>query len=224
MRLSVLTAIVLTIASIAAGQESAAAQGKFPHVVVDVKAKQVRVECEALDVEAPLEFFCCVKGTNEHEAMLRTEARPSDIHTGLLMLGMKPGSPVRYIEAEKKWLPPTGDGVKISVEYEKEGKTIKAVAHRWMVNVTTKKEMPELTWVFAGSRVMPDGKYAADVTGYVVSVVNFDLTMIDVPELASSANETLEWKINRDLVPPKGTKVTMILEPAVQAASKPVTP
>ena len=115
--------------------------------------------------------------------------------------------------------------MKISVEYEKEGKVVREAANRWMVNVKTKKEMPELTWVFAGSRVMPEGKYAADVTGYVVSVVNFDLTMIDVPALASSADETLEWKINKDLVPAKGTKVTMILEPAKDApATKPVTP
>ena len=50
---------------------------------------------------------------------------------------------------------------------------------------------------------MPDGKYAADLTGSVVSIVNFDLTMIDVPELASNANETLEWEFNPDVCPKK---------------------
>ena len=79
-----------------------------------------------------------------------------------------------------------------------------------------------MDWVFDGSRMLPDGRYAADLTGYVVSIVNFDLTMIDVPELASNANETLEWEYNPDLVPPLGTHVTMIIEPAGgQATTQP---
>ena len=73
-----------------------------------------------------------------------------------------------------------------------------------MRSVKTKQQMPALYWVFDGSRLLPDGRYAADLTGYVVSIVNFDLTMIDVPELASNANETLEWEYNPDWVPAEG--------------------
>src|SRR5436309_3522993 len=64
-----------------------------------------------------------------------------------------------------------------------------------------------------------DGKYAADTTVYIVSVVNFDLTVIDIPELASSANETLEWEYNPDVVPAKGATVWMIIEPAGKDAT-----
>jgi hypothetical protein len=83
-----------------------------------------------------------------------------------------------------------------------------------MRDVKTKKTMPPLTWVFAGSRQMEDGSYAADTTGYTISVVNFDLTLIDIPQLASNANETLEWERNPELAPPAGTKVTLVIEPA----------
>src|SRR4051812_11679746 len=44
--------------------EKAPAVAKFPFLDVDVKARQVRVECEALRVAAPLEFFLCSAGTN----------------------------------------------------------------------------------------------------------------------------------------------------------------
>ena len=87
-------------------------------------------------------------------------------------------------------------------------------AYRWMRDVKTKKEPHAFSWVFTGSRVMPDGKYAADVTGYLISIVNFDLTVIDIPELASSANETLGWERNPDTAPKAGTKVWMVIEPA----------
>src|SRR5215208_6192924 len=58
--------------------------GKLPFVTFDATKRQVRVECEALGVEAPLEFFCVRVGGSEHESVLRTPAKPSDIHTALL--------------------------------------------------------------------------------------------------------------------------------------------
>jgi hypothetical protein len=187
--------------------------GKLPHLEFDLDKKQVRVECEALDTTAPLEFLCCETGTNEYESLLRSSVIPSNLHTALLAIGLKPGSPVTYSEALKKLIPPSGPPLRISLEYEKDGKTIHSLAQHWLRDDKTKKEPPHFGWVFAGSRVMPDGKYAADMTGYIVSVVNFDLTMIDVPELASSANETLEWERNPDVAPKAGTKVWMIIEP-----------
>lgn len=195
--------------------------GHLNHVEFDVEKKVVRVECEALAVNAPLEFFCCVRGTNEHESVLRTEAKPSDIQIGLLAIGLKPGSPIRYNQAAQTWIPPQGPPLHITVEFQKDGKTVSYPGYRWLRNLKTKQEPKAFTWVYAGSRVMPDGKFAADVTGYAVSIVNFDLTMIDIPELASSSNETLEWERNADLMPKLGTKVWMILEPAGKVAAMP---
>lgn len=188
---------------------------KMPHVSVDVKKREIRVEAEVLNPQMALEFFCCLAGTAEHEAVLRTEARPSHVHLGLLMLGLQPGEPVRFSKAADKWLPPHGPPLHISVEWDgKDGKRVRVPAYKMMRGVKSKAPMPPTTWIFAGSRVMDDGKYAADTTGYLVSVVNFDLTVIDLPELHSNANETLEWEYNPDVVPQKGTKVWMILEPA----------
>ncbi|MDB5320999.1 MAG: hypothetical protein JWN40_2630 [Phycisphaerales bacterium] len=193
---------------------------KMPHMLVDVPHKQLRVECQVLNPQMPLEFFCCMTGTAEHEAVLRSQVLPSHLHLGLLMLGLQPGEPVRFSKAADKWLPPHGPPLQIFCEWTgKDGKSVRTPAYRMMRNVKTKKPMPAMTWIFAGSRVMEDGKYAADTTGYIVSVVNFDLTVIDIPELASSANETLEWEYNPDVVPPKGSTVWMVIEPAGKEAT-----
>jgi hypothetical protein len=184
------------------------------HIQVDAKARQVSIDCEALNVAIPLEFFCVTKGGNEHESVLRTPAKPSDIHFALLMLGLTPGAPATFVPSSRVWLPPHGPPLKITCRYVLNGREMDVPAYRMMRSINSKKEMPMAVWVFDGSRVMPDGVYAADVTGYVVSICNFDLTMIDVPQLVSNANETLEWEYNPDLVPPKGTPVTMVIEPA----------
>jgi hypothetical protein len=216
-----LLALIASFLFSAGGVLADSKKGKLPHVEFDVDHRQVRVECEALNVDAPLEFFCCVTGTNEHESVLRTLAKPSDIQIGLLALGLKPGRPMSFSEALNKWFPPEGPPVHINVEYEKDGKTFNYPASRWLRDIKTKKSPGVFTWVFAGSRVMPDGKFAADITGYVVSIVNFDLTLIDIPELKSSANETLEFERNPDLMPKTGTKVWMILEPLGGKEAKP---
>ncbi len=211
-----LSLMMLFVGSARAGDGKAPttqAGAKMPHVEVDTHKKQVRVECDTVNAEMPLEFLCCAADTHEYEAVMRTGAKASHIHMALLMVGLQPGEPVHYVEAEKKWAAPRGAAVGISCEFEKEGKTVVVPAYRMMRNVKTKKEMPATHWVFAGSRLSEDG-YAADGTGYVVTVVNFDMALIDVPELASSSNETLEWEINPEVCPKKGTKVTMILEAA----------
>ena len=191
--------------------------GKLPFLDVDVKHKRVRLECESTGCTAPLEFFCCVTGTNDYESVLRSKVKPSHLHLALLMIGLEPGQGVHYDPAAQKLIPPSGSPLKMTCEFEKNGRRVTVPAEALMRDVKSKKPAPKFTWVFAGSRVM-NGQYAGDQTGYLVSVVNFDLTVIDVAAIASSANETLEWETNFDVCPPKDARVTLIIEPAAQAA------
>src|SRR4051794_39576982 len=87
--------------------------GKLPHIDVDVQHKQVRVECEAVRADYPLEFLAVVRNGNEYESIVRSDAKPSDMHLALLMIGLKPGEPVHYSESTKTWLPPTGPPIVI---------------------------------------------------------------------------------------------------------------
>lgn len=204
--------------AVAQDQPAPAKTGKLPGVEFDIEKKVVRVECEALEVNAPLEFFVCLAGTAEHEAVMRTAAKPSHIHTALLAVGLKPGQPLTFLDATKKWLPPQGPPLQMTVEFMKDGQKVSYPAYRWIRDIKTKKEPRAFTWIFAGSRVTPEGRYGADDTGYIVTLVNFDYAMIDLPDLASNANDLLEFERNADLMPPKGTKVTLVIEPAGKVA------
>src|SRR3954462_4274748 len=83
-----------------------------------------------------------------------------------------------------------------------------------MVSRQTKKEAQPFTWIFTGSKVMDDGKYAADAVGYLVSVLNNELTVIDISELAGRDLESREWDRNGALLPPVGATIWMVIEPA----------
>jgi hypothetical protein len=197
--------------------------GRLPHLDVDLKTKTVRMECESINIFGPLEFLVCGTGKNEYESVLRSDARPSHLHLALLMIGLQPGHPIEYDETAKKWLAPSGPALKMSMEFEKDGRTVTIPAEQSMRAMKTKKPMPEVTWVFTGSKIMPDKRYAADATGYLVSVVNFELTPIDFPELESNSNDTLLWETNPDVVPPTGTKVTLIIQPSDKLKPPPPT-
>jgi hypothetical protein len=186
--------------------------GELPHLRVDVGKRQVRMECEAVNAPSPLEFFVCAAGGAEHETVLRSRAKASHLHLALLMAGVEPGDPVRR-EREGKWLPPRGVLLKITCEFEKEGKKVSVPAQRMMRDLKSKKELPPIRWVFVGSKVMEDGRYAADVTGYLIPVVNFELAVLDVPQLRSSSNETLEWEVNPEVAPARESKVWLVIEP-----------
>ena len=203
---------LLAAAPVVAADEPADKVGKMAHLEFSVAKHWVRVECEAMAVNAPLEFFCCLNGTNEHESVLRSAVRPSDLHTALLAIGLKPGEPMTYSESLNKWFPPHGPPLRITVEFTKDGKTVTYPAYRWLREVKSHKECPSFSWVFCGSRTK-EGRYAADDTGYIVSIVNFDFAVIDIPSFASSNNDLLEWERNADLMPAKGTPVWMVIEP-----------
>src|SRR5690348_200783 len=143
---------------------TAAGVGKLPFIEVDRAKKQLRVECESLHIEGPLEFFCCVKNTNDYESVIASRVRPSHLHLGLLALGLTPGSTVRFDEQKQKWDPPHGPPLHISVEFEKDGKMVRLPATKLMRDMKTKKSMPEFTWIFSGSRVTADKRYAGDAT------------------------------------------------------------
>src|SRR5688572_11311981 len=87
----------------AATAPAAAKVGRLPFLEFDARTRQVRVECETLGVDMPLEFFAVVNNGPEHEALVRSKVKPSDLHTALLAVGLKPGAPVTWSEATKKW-------------------------------------------------------------------------------------------------------------------------
>lgn len=188
---------------------------RFPFVEVDREAREVRVESTMIAVDMPIEFLVIADGGPDHEAVLRTRAKPSHVHAGLLLLGLEPGSPVRYVEATRSSVAPFGPPLRLSVRWvDAQGTTRNAPATSFLRSLRDGKSMPDQPFIFAGSMVRDeDGTYAADLAGYLVSIVNFELSPIDVPRLASSSNELLEWELNRDHVPAAGTPVTLIISP-----------
>jgi hypothetical protein len=190
----------------------------LPHVQVDVPRHQVRVDCQAVKATYPLEFVAVRTNTNEYEALVHTDARPSDLHLALLFLGLQPGTPIHFDPATNTWLPPTGPLLNLRFEYVDHGKTINVPAWAWMRDVNTRQAATGYQWCFTGSQIS-NGVYAADATGSLIGLINNPVSVIDVPALKSRALDARQWERNGDAMPATNTPVTLIISPAAAPAA-----
>jgi hypothetical protein len=191
------------------------------HIVLETQGGQRRVRVQAVVClrEGVLEQLLCRKNTKEHEAILAADIDARQLHLALLAAGAKAGSPVKY---EPKYTPASGTTIKVTLEYQKDGKTVSVPGQDWVRDSKTRKTMP-YPWVFAGSVLYPnpdDPKqppfYAAN-DGDVICVSNFPDAMLDLP-----VNSPKDWDAGRlfeaftERIPPLQTAVSVILEPAVE--------
>ena len=183
-------------------------------VWIDPPGKRVVVAGRVALADGPIEFFACPPKTKEHESVVVVDASARLVHTALLAIGLKPGSPASFDGAYR---PATGDAVAVEVCWrDTEGEHC-LPAQRWVRDSRTGKQL-DCHWVFAGSQFWKDPStgveyYQAD-GGDLVCVSNFPTAMLDLPIASSQANEALLFEAFAERIPPRGTPVELIFTKA----------
>ena len=202
-----------------------------PAVTVDKDKKAVVVEAVIAPREVlkdgdgkfqiyPIEVFAthtkAAGAQKAHETVINVTAKPSEVHKGLESLGLKPGKP-GFVGRAK----PAGPEVKMSLEFEKDGKTVRIPAEDAVIQVKAGKPLsavPGFKWLFTGSQMtMPDPEkddlaYGADFTKTLIGIFPVTNEVVIQSNQEEGAGEKLE--VNKAVVPPIGTKVKLIIEPA----------
>lgn len=196
------------------------------HVWLETEGKRRRVRVEASvclrQGNYGLECLLCRKQQKEYESVLATAADAQVIHAALIAAGAQPGSPVSF---DKGFKPPSGSRIKVSLEYEDQGKLVTAPAGFWVRDVKTKKAL-DSEWVFAGSILWPnpDGDdkpkiYAANAEGGYVYIINMPTAMLDLPiQNRPGAPENRSYEPFTEHIPEVGTPVMVIFEPVAEKA------
>jgi hypothetical protein len=186
-------------------------------VWIDGKNKQVVIEGQVCLTRGMLEMFAVPKGTKEHEAVVSVNCKAAPVHAALLAVGAVPGSTVKY---RPSFIPAKGPKVEVLVYWtDEKGKQQKARAQEWVRDTKTKKAM-EYPWVFGGSGFFTDpqtgNEYYQAESGDLICVSNFGDAMLDLPIESTDSNDDLEFEAFTEHIPPKGTKVTVVLAPEVE--------
>ena len=203
---------------VAAGETKKVPVGKNVTLEIQGEKRSVRINAEVCLREGILEQLLTRKRTKEHEAILAAEIDARDVHLALTLAGAEPGKVVQF---RPKLAAPTGTTVKIFLEYESKGQTMRVPAQQWVRNIKSKKDFHS-DWVFAGSVLIPnpEGKdkkpfYGAN-DGDVITICNFESACIDVPFLNTKDNADLEFEAHTERIPALKTPVSVILEPVLE--------
>lgn len=207
---------------------------KLPGLTINSKDRCLDVEASVCLDGGALELIACTKGSKEHESVIVVAARPIHIHTALLLLGAKNGSPARREaigDQEARWvdLPPKGDLIDVFLEFKDSAgklteRPISDFITRSSLNAPSPGAIPTegdkaprfpSTFIFAGSQVVDSGPgpktYLAERSGHVISIATFGDEMLCLPEVHSQDNGALMWSIDPTHLPKKGTPVTLRL-------------
>jgi len=209
----------------------------MPGVKINLEEWSVDVEASVCEDFGLLEVIACVKGTREHESVVRTEAKPSHIHTALLLLGAQPGSPAMHqmLEGDPprfRTILPSGSPVDVYlVVKDEKGVAKERPIHEFIIRAPEmydavgqqvrdedkkKENFPTKTFIFAGSVLLPpegDGprRYLADTEGNIISISTFGDEVLCLPDIHEKANESLVWQADSDLL--GAGNVTLRLRP-----------
>jgi hypothetical protein len=164
-----------------------------------------------------LEGLLTRKNTKEHEYILTAEADGMMIHAALLAAGAESGAPVKF---QPQYKPASGTVIKVSLRYEKDGKTVTVPAQQWIRNLKSKKDL-EQDWVFGGSHLIKDPDdpkkvfYLAN-QGDFICVANQESAMLDLPIMSARNPDDRLFEPNTERIPPIGTKVEVVFEPVLK--------
>jgi len=182
-----------------------------PGVRIDWTEHTVEVDARVVLREGLIELFACTPGTREYESIVVVRGSPTHVYQAMGLVGLEPGSPVRYDEKLQRLLPPTGQALDILVRYRKAGAERTVSGRRWLMDVEKRRPPKSLPWVFAGSRVLGDGRLGAENDGTVVCVVDFDTALIAVGACHTADDAALWLAANTKEIPPVGTPCTLLI-------------
>lgn len=189
--------------------------GFVPITVDDADAPLVYLEQVLCGRESPE-----IHAGKEHESLVATNAKGSHIHAGLLLLGLEPGSPVRWSTNEDGSIashPATGPRVQVEFLWvDEDGKSQRRAPQHWIRHAESKEQFPDGDWLFSGSLFVTFGGnevYDADRSGTLIGLTSFGTEVLswEIPIHHESGIAAPVWSANNDTVPPFETPVRVRL-------------
>jgi hypothetical protein len=155
------------------------------------------------------------KGKKAHEIVVSIDINPSEVHKGLVDLGLKPGKAAKGENSKAE-----GPEVKVFLELPGADGIAKRVSFdKILIDPKTKKAAPKMTFRFTGSVMSaidptkPDEKkYGADLTGTLIALFPVTDETVLQTDWTMKEEKYLKLDVNPDVLPKEGTALKLIIE------------
>ncbi len=158
-----------------------------------------------------IELLATAPGGKEHESVMVLNCNPALLQTALILIGLEQGGGANQQGSDS---PIYGDFVYAYIQWG-EGKKQKLVrAETFILDQKSNRPMLNTPWVFTGSQFIQHYKtgekiFAANVNGILIATYYDPSAILNNP-LKERADDT-SYYANPKVIPPKGTKITLIL-------------
>ena len=184
--------------------------------LVDTKTRTIVCPAQVNMDNGSIEYLAVAPGGKTHESLLLVDVRPLHLQLALLLLGLEPKN-VLTRQGEKTT--PKGAPVDLFARWrDTQGNLHEAHVEEWVMD-TSGRPMPTHTWVFTGSRIIPQG-FEADLEKSLVAVWHDPAAILDNPLSGGAINAYI---VNTKRVLKRATSIELIIkaaEPAKTAPSK----
>ncbi|WP_346187114.1 YdjY domain-containing protein [Rubritalea halochordaticola] len=187
-------------------------------VVLDKVKRTVTLPARVNMTKGVVEYILVSEDGKSHEAVFTTDARPSDIHTACLLLGMKElplaswPSDYNGIARENRVL--------VDVSWKGNGPAKKVAASQSVVRASSGQEavadqacLPSGPWLYAGSCI-EGGLFTADREGSLISVISDKAALIN--GIRPNYDDDTLYEANSKLLPNVNFKVEFTLTLPIQ--------
>ena len=175
-------------------------------VLVDPSNRTVIVQGYVNQTNGLVELLACGPNGKTHESVFVLRASPLDLQVGLLLLGLKPGTPPKDVGVGPA---PRGTSLDLWVEWQQNGRPQQRRAEEFIWNEQEKRVLPTTPWIFTGS-VIEKGFFRALAEDSHIATYWDPWAIINLP-LACGADDHILY-VNDQTVPPLGTPVRLRLE------------
>lgn len=179
------------------------------NVMLDTTRKEVVIpgEINIATGDTTIEFFACGLLGPSHESILMLDVEPLSLFTALGLLALSPGM---NLEVQGDPHDPEGSDVQVWVEWKQGDKVVSKTARELVWNKFTKQPMQKTHWVFTGGRIRTN-QLTSQLTHNIIAVHRDPDSILNHPLPGGIDDRT--YRVNTDVVPPKGTKVKVIIRP-----------
>lgn len=231
--------------TIAQSEAAAEKTVRLPGIEIHPVERMVDVDAQVSLTAGLLELIACTEGTKEHEAIVRINALPIHVHTALLLIGARHGTPAMrqpINEEQTRWrhVRPNGDPIQVSLVVEDaEGKAVERPISDFIKYTEGDPDMPNTysqhpvsdeerqsfphVFLFTGSHLIDDRdgnkQYLADQSGHVITISTFGDELLGLSDIQSANNGELVWEVDSTHLPPLDSKVKLRLRPATAEAT-----
>lgn len=182
-------------------------------VTLDRKTREITIPAAVNMREGAVEYVLVGRNGKVHESVFTTDAEASDIHVAALLLGVKPETD---LGPENSAAIVRREGaVAIRVEWDRNGPPEKVFLNE-TVNLSdpstgaVSATLPPGAWLYNGSRMEPDGVFAATRHASLISIIRDEDSLMNNPS-ASRDNDEIHTP-NAAKLPKQGHPVRIIVQ------------